>query len=321
MSRKKMTILITVGLVLISGGVYFVFFTEEPLISLSSLDTPTPLVERDSVPNNRIEMLKQRAQREKDSLKTANRGDSYWDQLGEELERDSIDLANMEPSLDDTKSTVPRSPKSEKEVVIKYVEVPVNKPTVVIKKPKPKPRRRREGFISESEKIVTYAVNRNPANSSSGVNNTEFVRSDEYLRAIIHDDQKVRKDNTVKLRLLEEGYINGILLEKNRFLYGVASMSNNRVLIDVKSVVIDGEVMEIDLKAYDTDGLEGVYIPGAVEKEIKDDVLNSVVSETAGRVNIPLVGNVGRRSAAKKLKSPVVEIPNGHEVILRAIIK
>lgn len=313
-----MTILIMAGVALLGGGSYFLFFTEEPLIKLSDLDTPTPLVERDSVPKNRIEMLKQRAQREKDSLKLARQGDSYWDSLSDELEKDSVDLLTNE--VEREQPTRNQAPKPEKEVVIKYVEVPVNKPQAVVK-PKPKPRRRRSGFVSESEKIVTYAVNRNPARALTGDNTAELLRSDEYLKAIIHDDQKVRKDNTVKLRLLEEGYINGIRLEKNRFLYGVATLSNNRVIIDVRSVVIDGEVMEMNLTAYDTDGLQGVYIPGAVDKEIKDDVLNGVVSETASRVNIPLVGNIGRRSASKKIKNPVVEIPNGHEIILRAVSK
>jgi len=311
-----MTILIMAGVLLLGGGAYFAFFTEEPLIQLSDLDTPTPLVPPDSVPKNRIEMLKQRAQREKDSLKLARQGDSYWDSLSDQLEKDSIDLLTNEVERDQPVRN--EAPKSDKEVVIKYVEVPVNKPVAVAR---PKPKRRRSGFVSESEKIVTYAVNRNPNRVTGGENTAALIRSDEYLKAIVHDDQKVRKDNTVKLRLLEEGYINGIKLEKNRFLYGVATLSNNRVIIDVKSVVIDGQVMEMNLTAYDTDGLQGVYIPGAIDKEIKDDALNGVVSETASRVNIPLVGNLGRRSASKKIKNPVVEIPNGHEIILRVINK
>lgn len=314
MNKKKLTILIITGMILVGAGSYFLFFTDEPLINFKGLDTPTPLVERDSIPENRIEMLKNRAKRERDSLRN-----SYWEGLSQELEEDTVQTEPenllQNPNSED-KRLIPSN--AQPEVIIKYVEVPAKKTAQAIAKPKPKPRRRRNGFVSESDKIVTYAVNRNPV-QSGGIQNASLIRSDEYFKAIVHEDQQVRKGNTVKLRLLEDGYVNGVRLEKNMFLYGIVSISQNRVMIDVQSVLIDSEVKEISLTAYEKDGLRGIYIPGAVEKEIKDDVLNNVVSDAASRVNIPLIGSAARRSASKKIRDQVVDIPNGHEVILRAV--
>ena len=72
----------------------------------------------------------------------------------------------------------------------------------------------------------------------------------------------------LKLRLLNDVYVNGSLIPKGNFVFGIASLNGERLEVEVSSIRCNQSIYPVKLKVYDIDGLPGIYIPGAITREI-----------------------------------------------------
>lgn len=88
------------------------------------------------------------------------------------------------------------------------------------------------------------------------------------VEAVIHETQTIVNGSTVKLRLANDIFINGIKIPKNNFLFGVASLKGERLAITINSLRYNNSLFPIDLSVYDMDGLNGIYIPGAINRDV-----------------------------------------------------
>jgi conjugative transposon TraM protein len=93
--------------------------------------------------------------------------------------------------------------------------------------------------------------------------------------AVVHEIQTLVNGSTVKLRLVSDIFINGMLIPKDNFLFGIATLNGERLNIKIKSIRYRNALFPVDLSVYDMDGVEGIYIPGAVSRD--------VAKESAGR--------------------------------------
>lgn len=91
------------------------------------------------------------------------------------------------------------------------------------------------------------------------------------VNAVIHQSQTLVTGATVKLRLLSDIYVNGVRIPKNNFIYGVASVNGERLNISINSVRYQNSLFPVSLAAFDMDGLSGIYIPGAIERDASKD--------------------------------------------------
>lgn len=134
------------------------------------------------------------------------------------------------------------------------------------------------------------------------------------LPAVIHSAQTVVDGSTVKMRLTEDAHINGKLIPRNSFLYGICHLAGERLTIDVKSVQLDNDIVPMGLRAYDIDGNEGLYIPGAITRDAAKqgasdglsaaDALTmspSLAGQAAGAVLQGTKGLVGRKARLVKV--------------------
>ena len=48
----------------------------------------------------------------------------------------------------------------------------------------------------------------------------------------------------------------------------------------VKSILVDDELVKVSLSLYDTDGLEGLYVPGSAFRETAQDVASNAMNST-----------------------------------------
>lgn len=87
------------------------------------------------------------------------------------------------------------------------------------------------------------------------------------IEAVIHDTQTVVAGSTIKMRLLSDVFIHGQLIEKDQFIYGVCAISGERMTIAINSIRDEHSLFPVSLKVYDLDGLEGIYIPGAITRD------------------------------------------------------
>ena len=100
------------------------------------------------------------------------------------------------------------------------------------------------------------------------------------LPVVVDHTTTLREGNYVALRLLESAHIGELRIPQQSLLIAQAKLGGNRLHLLVKSLEIGGRIIPVKLSAYDLDGQEGIYIPGAEQvsalKEVGANIGGSV---------------------------------------------
>lgn len=100
----------------------------------------------------------------------------------------------------------------------------------------------------------------------------------KLIKAIIDEDIKAVDGSRVRLRLLDDVEINELIVPKGAYLYAIMNgFGSQRVKGNVKSLMVADELVKVNLTLYDTDGLEGLYVPGSAFRETSKDVASSTL--------------------------------------------
>ena len=65
----------------------------------------------------------------------------------------------------------------------------------------------------------------------------------------------------------------------------MTGFGSQRVKGNVKSLMVDDELLKVDLSIYDTDGLEGLYVPSSTFRETSKDVASSALGSNVNMNN------------------------------------
>jgi conjugative transposon TraM protein len=145
------------------------------------------------------------------------------------------------------------------------------------------------------------------------------------MEAVVNETQIVVNGSSMKLRLVNDVYINGILVPKNNFFYGVASLNGERLNIVITTIHYQNNILPVALSVYDLDGLPGIYIPGAITRDVAkqsaDESLQGIglttvdpsIGAQAASAGIQTVKNL----IGKKVKLVRVTVKAGYQVLLR----
>ena len=83
------------------------------------------------------------------------------------------------------------------------------------------------------------------------------------LKVVVDRTTTLKEGDNVVLRLLETAKVQGLHIPRQSRLIAVAKIEGNRMHLLIKSIEVDGHIIAVKLSAYDTNGQEGVYIPGS----------------------------------------------------------
>jgi len=151
-------------------------------------------------------------------------------------------------------------------------------------------------------------------------------KTQNAIEAVVHEQQTITTGSIVKLRLTNDVYINGQLVPKNTFVFGTASVNGERLVIEVTNLRYGKSLFPVKLSVFDLDGLDGIYIPGAISRDVSkasaDQALQSV---TMGNTLDPSLGmqavGAGLEAAkslmSKKIKLVKVTVKAGYMVLLK----
>ncbi len=170
--------------------------------------------------------------------------------------------------------------------------------------------------------------------SSKSKNNNSFYELEDEIKndstehaieAVVHEMQTVLGGSTVKLRLTTNIYINGILIPKDNFIYGTASLENERLAIAISSVRFANNLFPVSLEVYDLDGMKGIYVPGSISKDaLKESAQQSMQGMQLTSLDPSVAAQVTTAgiSAAKNLLSKrskliKVTLKAGYKVLLK----
>ncbi|MEB2785013.1 conjugative transposon protein TraM [Algoriphagus persicinus] len=132
--------------------------------------------------------------------------------------------------------------------------------------------------ISDSQAISSLESNKNATASETTPNTRNGFygldsQEDENtqansIKAVIHETQTLTSGATVKLRLTEAASINGLIIPKDQFIYGTASLNGERLKISIQHIRVNDQILPVALAVHDADGMEGIYIPGSLSREV-----------------------------------------------------
>ena len=151
--------------------------------------------------------------------------------------------------------------------------------------------------------------------------------------ACVNNNQKLVNGQNVKLRLLEPIETGGIEFPRNSLITGIAQIQGERLFISINSIEHNGNIIPVQLTAYDTDGQQGLFIPGLANVSAIKEITASMGRDAGTSINISqgttagqqLAADVGRsfiqgtsQFVSKKIRSSKVNLKAGHKLLLMA---
>ncbi|MCF3109598.1 conjugative transposon protein TraM [Niabella sp. CC-SYL272] len=91
--------------------------------------------------------------------------------------------------------------------------------------------------------------------------------ANKAIPAVVHETQTLVSGSTVKMRLVEDVYINGVLIPKGSYVFGACQLEGERMNIEVKAFRSKNSLFPVSLTVYDMDGIAGIKIPGAIGRD------------------------------------------------------
>ena len=159
--------------------------------------------------------------------------------------------------------------------------------------------------------------------SFNEVENNKEIQNN--IEAIIPEKQSLVAGATVKILLASDIYVHDIKIPKNSFVYGIAAMKEERLIITIRSLRYQTNILPVSLEVYDLDGMEGIYIPGSVNREVvKESSVEAVNSLGITNLDPSLTAQaagVGIQAAksllSRKLKLTKITLREGYHILLR----
>lgn len=146
------------------------------------------------------------------------------------------------------------------------------------------------------------------------------------IEAVVHENQMVVNGSVIKLRLLQDIYINNVCIVKGNFIYGVVNLDRERLGVEINSIRNKTNLFTIKLQVYDMDGLAGIYIPGAITRDVAKQSaenslrlmdMNSVEPSLKAQAAVAGIG-AAKNLLSKKVKLVKVHLKAGYHVLLKS---
>lgn len=179
--------------------------------------------------------------------------------------------------------------------------------------------------ISVLEKPLANAKTEKSNGFFSLERQAEVQRLPNAIQAVVHGSQTLVSGSTVKLRLETDVFVNGVQIPRSAFLYGQATLSGERLTIRITSISYQHSLYPVSLMVTDQDGIDGIYVPGAISREVAkqsaEQGLQGLGLTTMDPSLATQAASVGVEAVKgffnKKVKLIRVTVKSGYQILLR----
>jgi conjugative transposon TraM protein len=173
--------------------------------------------------------------------------------------------------------------------------------------------------------LDTSKIKQQTENRFYGLEKETNSEEQNTIEAVVHQTQTLVNGAVVKMRLLNDIYLNGSLVPKGNFVFGTAQLNDERLEININSVRNNNSLFPVKLEVFDMDGLPGIYIPGAISRDVaKQSADNSLQlmeltsMDPSFKAQAAATGiNAAKSLLSKKVKQVKVLVKAGYKVLLR----
>ncbi|MES2331304.1 MAG: conjugative transposon protein TraM [Bacteroidota bacterium] len=184
----------------------------------------------------------------------------------------------------------------------------------------------RYSVSEDKETDASYFGKRKESNTGSAFySDGNKVNQLTGLSATIASEQELQNGATVRLELGSPITVNGIRIPVGTAVYGIAKIETERLHILITSIRYGNIILPVVLTVYDMDGLEGIYVPGSMTRDVaKESAENAIQSTGIAGYGLSLstqaaAAGIGAAKSllSKKVKQVRVTIAAGYKVLLR----
>lgn len=152
----------------------------------------------------------------------------------------------------------------------------------------------------------------------------ELSPESNAIAAAVQGNQILTSGSTVKLRLLADVYVAGTQIPKGNFVYGTATLEQDRLKISIGSLRYGSSLFPVSLTVYDLDGIEGIHVPGSLTRDVaKGSAEQSLQSiglmsqDPTLKAQATAAGiQAAKGMLSKKVKQVKVTLKAGYQVLL-----
>ncbi len=148
------------------------------------------------------------------------------------------------------------------------------------------------------------------------------------ISAVVQGEQTVMQGSTIKLRLLEDMKTEaGVVIPKGTSIWGVVTISSERLLVNISSVLLGKDLVPIKRTVYDIDGQKGINLPPNVKAEIAkraeaQSIQNAPTEEiTSGggilEKSAGAVVNTAKGLLSRKAEEIKVTVKSNYQIVLK----
>ena len=176
------------------------------------------------------------------------------------------------------------------------------------------------------ESDTTYFGKKNARKNQPAFHNdvARTVIGTGAIAAVVATEQILQSGCVVKLELRVAVLVNGVTLPAGTNVFGTASLEGERLLIHIPSIRFQNNLLPVSLNVYDMDGLEGIYVPGSIARDVaKASADNAIQSAGISGFDLSLktqaaAAGIGAAKSllSKKVKQVRVTVAAGYQVLL-----
>jgi hypothetical protein len=145
------------------------------------------------------------------------------------------------------------------------------------------------------------------------------------IPATIDGNQKVLQGGIVKLKLNDTIRVKGLLIPKGQLFFGNATITNQRLLLEIKNIRMGNAIIPVNLVVYSLDGLPGINAP---EAELAGAAGSGADNAISNMEFLSMDQSLATQAAAggitaakglfsKKVRKVKVHLKNGYPILLR----
>lgn len=173
-------------------------------------------------------------------------------------------------------------------------------------------------------RMLGYMHVSTPSNTRFYDEETEPAPEENALLAAVHETQILVSGATIKIRLEQDAYVQGQLIPKGSFVFGVCNLSGERLQVTIQSIRRGNSIYPVSLAAYDLDGLPGIRIPGSINRETSKESSDRAIQALNMATLDPSIGaqaasagiEAAKNLLTKKVKLVKVSVKAGYPLLL-----
>ncbi len=117
-------------------------------------------------------------------------------------------------------------------------------------------------------KVSNKAADDTAVNGFYGIENETELKPNNAIEAVVNENQVLVNGGIIKLRLLQDMFINNQTIPAGNFIYGTVGLNGERLEVEINSIRSGSNLYNVKMELHDMDGLAGIYIPGAITRDV-----------------------------------------------------